>query len=1222
MASFSLNTLKFEDVKAQIISFLKSNSDYYATFDFEGSNLNYVIDAMAFVTMQMSYQVSNVANNIFLDSTEIRKNAVSIAKTMGYRPRRITPSRSDIEVTYFDETTTFTTNSTIIIPAGSSFISEKGNLYINEANIQLNYKGPNTLFGVGPVFQGIQKQFNQISNGLPFQNVVISSAKISEIGFSLYIQDSITYNNRDSILWTELANTFSLQDKNSYLVEEDLNNEGYVKIIFGDGLIMNYPPAGKIILIKYQEALGSSSNGEFLSTIPSIPVSAYGVSNIDVAFDISKLSLISNKSYNGNDIESIESIRYNAPISYANVGRLVTENDYNSYLSSYKLLKKAKAIGGDILFPGDQTKLGNIYITGLPNTFDGLNLSSLYLTETTEAELSQHIAKFRIISTKINFYKPSYIFVDITPTIEINKHSLPEQEKFISETVVNTLKDFININFSDFNPQFRSTKLIASLENISETISNYLIYNYYFIVMTETFYNNDSDIINLPIIIQGYDTNYNVNSSKSFVRTNKDNKIFLGFPNETDIQDVDNFTSIDYTKDKSTIYGKINHDILNRYIYNVDTNNNSCELKLTGENIIANVFNYENHLNTNVITNLVTATAPETALNLSLNPIISNMVSSSPYINNSSVSGYYEEYALTTGTTTAGIIYRTDSKNNGFKGLVRRITDMSPSANIGDFMECVVNIWIGTSDYLNFQELRKGEYIIFTDSGWIKTVNKGNISAIEGSQFYNSIPASVLANTVFSVSGTLYSNIGDYVTSNVSGGDEIIFNFSSTAIPMGKWQKVRWRNDEPYTLLNGLDASTSLPTIVEPFQIKIVVDLDVSSDLNGRLSIPISSQDLIFYNSTASGDETQKWQTICNYSPTADLIKINATFNSLDLITLSTSAIGTSDGYFIVTGDPGNFGDTTRIDWPFDLPIEERIAIAGDVLLYKGDVNGFNRFNIYLQSYSNLYTLDGLIPTSLPISADYGDSFNISSSGTFNDYFNTPCTTADNIIYIGNENWIIKNISGGVPDSSSNSIKYLPKPGTIGDVLMINVDGSFNNNLIEGTIAPLNDQFVQGDYIVYTGNAWTKLREYSFQYTNLNYDNGLNAKITLNNLGLNAVFSYNYNNEIGQYEMIFKDIYDEAILGTMIYTSIENDYSKVGKIIFNEYVSGSYWINTPVSDIKIKTVELFKNNTTPNKIKMLPVIRSDNSIEEDFDTAFDNYLITNILTPNIIKTIL
>ena len=79
-------SLDFDDIKAQIKDFLRSNSNF-TDFDFEGSNFSVLIDTLAYNTYINSFNANLVANEAFLDSATIRENVVSLARNIGYVPR-------------------------------------------------------------------------------------------------------------------------------------------------------------------------------------------------------------------------------------------------------------------------------------------------------------------------------------------------------------------------------------------------------------------------------------------------------------------------------------------------------------------------------------------------------------------------------------------------------------------------------------------------------------------------------------------------------------------------------------------------------------------------------------------------------------------------------------------------------------------------------------------------------------------------------------------------------------------------------------------------------------------------------------------------------------------------------------------------------------------------------------------------------------------------------
>ena len=91
-------SLDFDEIKAQIRSYLRANSNF-SDFDFEGSNFSVLIDTLAYNTYINSFNANLVANESFLDSATIRENVVSLARNIGYIPRSKSAARASI---YFD----------------------------------------------------------------------------------------------------------------------------------------------------------------------------------------------------------------------------------------------------------------------------------------------------------------------------------------------------------------------------------------------------------------------------------------------------------------------------------------------------------------------------------------------------------------------------------------------------------------------------------------------------------------------------------------------------------------------------------------------------------------------------------------------------------------------------------------------------------------------------------------------------------------------------------------------------------------------------------------------------------------------------------------------------------------------------------------------------------------------------------------------------------------
>src|SRR6056300_1570012 len=87
MASNKLNVsdLDFDNIKTNLKTFLQSQPEF-SDYNFEGSGFSILLDLLAYNTHYLSFNANMLANEMYLDSADIRKNIVSLAKMLGYTP--------------------------------------------------------------------------------------------------------------------------------------------------------------------------------------------------------------------------------------------------------------------------------------------------------------------------------------------------------------------------------------------------------------------------------------------------------------------------------------------------------------------------------------------------------------------------------------------------------------------------------------------------------------------------------------------------------------------------------------------------------------------------------------------------------------------------------------------------------------------------------------------------------------------------------------------------------------------------------------------------------------------------------------------------------------------------------------------------------------------------------------------------------------------------------
>lgn len=510
---FSLTAIRFEEVRSNIVKFLTERGKYDANFDFAGSNLSYFIDTMAYTTMLMSYMLSTVANDNFLDTTTLRKNATSIAKTMGYKPKRIQSSRIEGTFSYRPGNVVFTSESKITIPPNTVFKGTDDSYdWVNNDPIVLtiNPKDPYELTSAADqtkprisLIQGVAKKFTVLGTGASLQSFTIPSTKIDENNMRVSI---FTTNKPESskIQWTHAKTFYQIQNEEIYFVEEDITREGSPKIIFGNGIIGRAPTDTETIVVDYIETVGDVANGETDLIVPTGLV-------ISKSFDLASVdtSLINfvpaGPSFGGKPYETLDEIKVNAPRFFAAAGRSVTENDFATLIEnefSY-LVNDVVVFGGDKLAPGNKLYLGSTYIAATPASSDGttefLLNEQIYLTESSETEIIRKLRDIGIIATEKNFRKPSYTYLQIAPIIEVSYQTSAADRQYTEQTAYKIITDYFANEFSGFGVPYRESKARSKIDSIDSVLSTSLTAQYGFVLNKDSFYITKPTQLWLPV---------------------------------------------------------------------------------------------------------------------------------------------------------------------------------------------------------------------------------------------------------------------------------------------------------------------------------------------------------------------------------------------------------------------------------------------------------------------------------------------------------------------------------------------------------------------------------------------------------------------------------------------------------------------------------------------------------------------------------------------------
>ena len=115
--------LDFQEISENLKTYLKGQ-DTFKDYDFEGSNINVLVDLLAYASHIGAVNTNIAASEMFLDSAQIRKNVVSRAKDLGFVPASEKASSAIVNIKASnirnaDQTTP--TENDMILPRGHNF---------------------------------------------------------------------------------------------------------------------------------------------------------------------------------------------------------------------------------------------------------------------------------------------------------------------------------------------------------------------------------------------------------------------------------------------------------------------------------------------------------------------------------------------------------------------------------------------------------------------------------------------------------------------------------------------------------------------------------------------------------------------------------------------------------------------------------------------------------------------------------------------------------------------------------------------------------------------------------------------------------------------------------------------------------------------------------------------------------------------------------------------
>ncbi len=448
--------LDFDQIKTSIRDYLRANTNF-TDYDFEGSNLSIIIDALAYNTYTTAYNTNMAANECFLDSATLRENVVALARNIGYVPRSRRSARAKISFTVdgLVETSTLTINAGIVCNGAGD---NTNYIFCIPEDITVPVTNGVAEFNNVEIYEGVYISQNfTVDTSLFNQRYILDNSFIDTSTIKVKVKPSST--STSSVTYQQIDNIVGVTStSNSYLLQE-IEDERY-ELIFGDNVIGRKLSNNNYVTVSYIVTDGKEGNGasEF-SFVGNITNQDGG------SINASLISLVSTdeKSRDGDEIESISSIKYFAPRIYSSQYRAVTSSDYESVLGYiYPNVESVTAFGGEEMSP---PRFGKVFISVKPRNGD-------FLSDQTKRELVQRLKSYAVAGIVPEFIDLKYLYVELQTSPYYNP-SLNDDPNNLKTGVSNALTQYSrSIDVNKFGGRFKYSKAVSLIDSIDSSITS------------------------------------------------------------------------------------------------------------------------------------------------------------------------------------------------------------------------------------------------------------------------------------------------------------------------------------------------------------------------------------------------------------------------------------------------------------------------------------------------------------------------------------------------------------------------------------------------------------------------------------------------------------------------------------------------------------------------------------------------------------------------------
>lgn len=486
MPTSTLPEIKFTDKDSQslldeMVAAIPGITDKWT--DHNASDIGQtILELLAWGMENLLFYLDHQANEAFLATARERRNVIRLAQLIGYKLSgpvgSLTtlvfslPSAATVPVpipkftaclTKGDPSLTFATVDTVVIPTGETQVS------------------------VG-ARQGVPTIVQATTNGQPGQTFTVPEKEADSGSFQVVI---------DGVIWT-VVDSFANAQSGDRVYTVEVSVDGTVSVRLGDGFFGVLPAASSTpnVTITYLVTRGSFGNAG-IAKITTILSDIFDLNGDVVSISVSNPEVASG----GDDAETIEHVKVQAPAELSALFRAMTKGDFKALAEGFAGVGKAGVWGEAEVNPPEYRMFNWVMIVVAPENVTRAELVADPVnngkpSSELKRQLRDHLYDRATITTKLSLIDPSYRGVELEVGIFYEDGALASVVQGAVEQACIDAFEFDAVNFGEELRLSSIYKILTAISGVS------------YVQITKFKLDGDVTDLNDTLVLQQYELPY------------------------------------------------------------------------------------------------------------------------------------------------------------------------------------------------------------------------------------------------------------------------------------------------------------------------------------------------------------------------------------------------------------------------------------------------------------------------------------------------------------------------------------------------------------------------------------------------------------------------------------------------------------------------------------------------------------------------------------------